>query len=137
MSDKKVEYEEPISIGVGKIIIANGLYIADSFGTASSLDRTNEIGILLKNPNMKPRRYLFNLIPEKPRREFIGTIKFNDSGASEQKWIFEVYGNKYVGLAQRLSEDLALIFDVRIIVILVREHPKVEIFPSEYNNMCM
>jgi hypothetical protein len=137
MSDKveSVDYQESIAIKVGRFLLSKGLDIADNTGMARSLVQASELGILRKDPEAKPRKYLFGLIKREPRRGFLGTIWFSNSarGASEQNWVFEAYGRKHVELVRQLAEEMASTFNVKIALRLVREQPDVETFLSDYD----
>jgi len=137
MNDKVelVDYQESIAIKVGRFLLSKGLDTADSTGVARSLVQANELGILRKDPEAKPRKYMFGLIKREPRRGFLGTIWFNNSarGASEQNWVFEAYGRKHVEFVRQLAEEMASTFSVKIVLRLVREQPDVETSPSDYS----
>ena len=140
MSDKVefVDYQESIAIKVGGFLISKGLDIADNTGMACSLVQASELGILRKDPEAKSRKYLFGLIKLEPRRGFLGTVWFSNStrGASKQNWVFEAYGRKHVELVRQLAEEMALVFNVKIVLHLVREQPDVETFLSDYPDYC-
>lgn len=134
MSDK-VDYQESLSIKVGRFLLSKGFDLASCTGFASgSLVESCSLGILCKDPEAKPRKYLLGLITQEPRREFLGTVWFvNDArSASEQDWVFEVYGRKHVELAMQLAEEMASIFDTKITLRLVREQSAVETYASDY-----
>jgi hypothetical protein len=126
-----VDYQESLSIKVGRFLLSKGYDPASCTGVATnSLVETSSLGILRKDPEAKPRKYLFGLITQNPRREFLGTIWFYNSarGASEVKWVFEVYGRKHVGLVKQLADEIASTFNVKIDLRLVREQPEVETY---------
>ena len=139
MNDKKVEvvdYQESLSIKVGRFLLSKGFDLASSTGLASNLlVETCSLGILRKDPEAKPRKYLFGLITRKPRRGFLGTVWFSNSarGASEQHWVFETYGRKHVELVRQLAEEMVLTFNVGIALCLVREQPAFESYMSDFD----
>ena len=98
----------------------------------NSLVATDSLGVLCKDADAKPQKYLFGLITPKPRRMFLGTVWFSNSarGAGEQNWVFEAYGRKHVELVRQLAEEMASTFNVKIILRLVREQSDVETFLS-------
>ncbi len=131
-----VEYQEPLSIKVGRFLLSKGFDLADSTGMAArSPVQSDSLGILRKDAEAKPRTYLFGLIKRKPRRMFLGTVWFSNSprGATEQNWVFEVYGRKRVELVRQLAEEMASTFNAKIDLRLVRERPDVETYLSDYN----
>ena len=136
MEAELVEYQESLSIKVGRFLISKGFDLADSTGMAArSLAQSDSLGILRKDPEAKPRTYLFGLIKREPRRMFLGTVWFSNSprGATEQNWVFEAYGRKHIELVRQLAEDMASTFKVKIALRLVREQPDVETYFSDYD----
>ena len=138
MSDevKFVDYQESLSIKVGRFLLSKGFDLASCTGLAEhTLSQSDSLGILRKDPDAKPRKYLFGLIKREPRRGFLGTVWFSNSarGASEQNWVFEVYGRKHVELVRQLAEEMASTFNAKIALRLVRDQPDVEIYMSDYS----
>lgn len=124
-----VEYQELLSIKVGRFLLLKGFDLASRIGVALNvLVETCSLGILYKDPEAKPRTYLFGLIKIEPRRMFLGTVWFNDNnrGATEQNWVFDAYGREYVELVRQLAEEMASTFNVKVTIRLVREQPDVE-----------
>lgn len=137
MSDK-VEFVESLSIKVGRFLLAKGFGLASCAGFAlDSLDKTDSLGILFKDPETKPRKYLFGLFKRNPRRMFLGTVWFSNSACSagEQNWVFETYGRRYVELVRQLAKEMASAFNVKISLRLTREQPNVENFDSDFDDM--
>ena len=137
MNDKVefVDYQESLSIKVGRFLLSKGFDLASSTGFAEhTLSQSDSLGILRKDPDAKPRKYLFGLIKREPRRAFLGTVWFSNSacGASEQNWVFEAYGRKHVELVRQLAEEMASTFNTKIALRLVREQPDVETM-SDYD----
>src|SRR3989338_4457674 len=138
MSDevKFVDYQESLSIKVGRFLLSKGFDLASCTGLAEhTLSKSDPIGILRKAPDAKPRKCLFGLIKREPRRGFLGTVWFSNSarGASEQNWVFEVYGRKHVELVRQLAEEMASTFNAKIALRLVRDQPDVETYLSDYD----
>ncbi|PIR86507.1 hypothetical protein COU13_00515 [Candidatus Kaiserbacteria bacterium CG10_big_fil_rev_8_21_14_0_10_43_70] len=138
MSDKVefVDYQESLSIKVGRFLLSKGYDLASCTGLASnSLVETDSLGILRKDPEARPREYLFGLITRDPRRMFLGTVWLSNGslGATEQNWVFEAYGRKHVELARQLAEEMASTFNVKIALRLVRDQPDVETYLSDYD----
>jgi hypothetical protein len=132
----EVTYSEPFSIKVGKLLLSEGFDLASCTGFAKyELVEDNSLGILCKNLEAKPKKYLFGLIKKEPRKIFFGTVWFNNSarGANEENWVFEVYGRKYIGLVRELAEDMALTFNVDISIRLVQEQPDFESRPCDFS----
>jgi hypothetical protein len=131
-----VEYQEALSIKVGRWLLQKGFDLASCAGVASSvLIEADSLGILWKDPDAKPIKRLFGLIKLEPRRCFIGTIWFNNSarGTGEQKWILEVYGREHIAWLRQVAEEMASTFNVKICLRLVREQPAVETYLSDYS----
>jgi hypothetical protein len=138
MSDKVefVDYQESLSIKVGRFLLSKGFDLASSTGLAEhTLSQSNSLGILRKDPEAKPRKYLFGLIKREPRRGFLGIVWFSNSarGASEANWVFEAYGRKHVELVRQLAEEMASTFNAKIALRLVHEQPDVETYLSDYD----
>lgn len=128
-------YTEPMSIQVGRFLISNGFYIASGNGIESnSLIKAPYLGILYKDPGVKPRKYLFGLISRKPRRSFLGIIWFNHNNTpsnDEQNWSFEVLGRNHIDLAKKLAEEIASTFNAKISIRLASDQPEVETYFSD------
>ena len=140
MSDRVefVDYQESLSIKVGRFLLSKGFDLASCTGLASNLlVETCSLGILRKDPDAEPRSYLFGLIKREPRRGFLGTIWFSNGvrDASEQNWVFEVYGRKHVELVRQLAEEMASTFNTKIALRLVRDQPDVETYLSDFDMM--
>jgi len=138
MNDKVefVDYQESLSIKVGRFLLSKGFDLASSTGLAEyTLSQSDSLGILRKDPDAKPRKYLFGLIKREPRRGFLGTVWFSNSarGANEQGWVFEAYGRKHIELVRQLAEEMASTFNTKIALRLVREQPDVETYLSDYD----
>lgn len=128
-----VDYQEALSIKVGKWLSEKGFAPASCTGIALySLSETNSLGILWKDPDAKPREYLFGLIKREPKRRFLGTIWFDNStrGANKKYWVLEAYGQEHIELVRQLAEKMTSIFNVKISLRLVREQPDVETYCS-------
>jgi len=134
-----VDYKEPLSIQVGNWILQNEkeLVLASSGGCAYTFlqEENDSISFILEDPRIVPKRYFFGLISQKPRRDFIGTIWFENEprGAHEGRWVFEVYGRKHVELAKRLALELSSTFSSKITVHLVSEQTREETYLSDYD----
>lgn len=88
----------------------------------------DSLGVMYKDPEVKPRKLLFGLFTQEPFLEFLGTIWFSNSlrQANEEQWVFEVHGRKYVEPAMQLAEDIASTFNVKISLQLVSEQHRVK-----------
>lgn len=131
MSAKEVlvAFEEAPSIKVGKFLLEKGFVLATSNGVArQSMTNEPSVGILRPDSVTRPRRYFFGLIGGKPRREFLGTIWFNN----ENNWAFQVYGRNNIDRSKSLAEEMAARFNVKITIRLVREEPDIEKYPSDW-----
>ncbi len=132
---ESVDYQESLSIKVGKFLLLKGFDLASCTGLAlDSLVETCSLGILREDPEARPRTYFFGLIRRDPRRVFLGTVWFSNSmrGATEQNWVFDAYGRKHVNLVRQLAEEMASAFNVKIALRLVHEQPDVETYLSDY-----
>lgn len=128
------DYREEISIRVWNFLLKKGYYIADCIGIEiCSPAKTCGIGILYKDPNVKPRECFFGLIKTKPRKRFLGVIWLENymRRADAYNWIFEIYGREYADKMKALAEEMAEAFKVRISVRLVEEQPRDEMFVSD------
>lgn len=124
---ESVDYKEPYSIKVGKFLLLRDFVLSSCTGSANySLVEGRVIGILRKDPEAKPQKYLLGLLTREPLRAFIGTIWFEGRGASETRWVLEVYGRKHVELLKQLGEEMASTFNTHIDIRLVTEQPKLE-----------
>lgn len=132
-----VDYQDALSIRVGKFLLAKGFDLASSSGVASdSLEETEtcSLGILYKDPDAKPRTYLRGLIKIQPRRAFLGTVWFGSAhDATEDNWVFVAYGRKYIEMVRELADEMAATFNVTIVLRLVRDQPDVESYASDYD----
>jgi len=131
-----VDYQESISIKVGRFLISKGFGPALGSGLAlNSLVAADSLCILYEDADAKPRKYLFGLIKRKQRRMYLGTIWFSNDArsASKQNWVFDMYGRKYVELVRQLTEEMARTFNVKITLRLIAEEPGVEKYMSDYD----
>jgi len=129
-----VNYNEASAIRVGQILRSKGFCPASCMGERlTTLQNDDSIGILYKDPDLKPRSFLFGLIKREPRRVFIGTIWFSNDlrNADKTNWVFEVKGRRYVEMLKRLAEEIASACNVKIDLRLIAEHPEVEFFFSD------
>jgi hypothetical protein len=137
---ENVTIQDALSIRVTKWLIEKGFKPAFAIGIAvdnpseyqiDALERS--IGILWKDPNIQPKKWFFNLLKEKFRHQFLGVICFNDgqNRANEREWVIKTYGRNRLEMVSKLADEMAATFKVRIIVRLVQEVPKLEVFQSE------
>lgn len=128
--DKGVDFQEALSITVGKFLIEKGFHLASSVGEETTeLVASNEVGLLSKHTLPQPPLRWFSLVRrERPRRAFFGVIWFHNPprSAIEAHWVFELYGRGYIALAHQLAEELATLHSVKISIRLVREDPQEE-----------
>ena len=104
-------------------------YISNSNGCLlHSLNRADSIGILYKDPKIKPRKRFFGLVEQEPRKIFLGVIWFDNHvrNANKENWVFEVYGKEYFTDMKELAEDMAKTFEIKITLQLTRENPLFE-----------
>jgi hypothetical protein len=119
----QVNFDEALSIKVGRTLLACGYVPADSSRyVLKNLVRDNSLGILYKDPDARVWHFL-GIFPIKPRRIFLGTIWFNDKerGASEQKWFLEAYGSMYADIVESIAKKLANTFEVDITIQLISD----------------
>lgn len=131
---ESIDYNEPISITVGRYLSSKEFGIADEIGLARLLTKTNSLGILYKDPDAKPRKYLFGLIKLAPRRVFIGIIYFKNTTdlSAKRSWDFKVYGRDHIEMVKQLAEEIAQTFKVKINISLVSEESRVEFLLSDF-----
>lgn len=131
-----VDYRDLLGEKISSFLLSKELAIANTSGMAWQCSRASNsaVGILYKDPDEKPLKYLFGLITREPRRRFLGTIWFmNDArGANGQNWVFEVHGRKYVELAKKLAEEMSSDFGAKITLRLESEWPEVERISSDF-----
>ena len=131
-----VDYQEAISIKVGRFLLSKGFNLASSIGIGiDELSQEDYLGVLSGYLKAKPIKFL-GVVIWKPRRIFFGTIRFKENcrhDTNEQNWVFEVYGCEHVELLKQLAEDLASTFNVKILLQLKCEQSKREAFLSDYN----
>lgn len=124
-----VDYHEPLSIKVGNLLLSKGYRLASCIGNEEDILRASEcVGILGAK---RPRRFgLF-----RQRSVFYGTIWFQNERlhASEESWVFEIYGHDHAESMRRLANEMAKIFKVKITVRLVSEQPDVETLMSDFD----
>lgn len=137
-----VDHYESIAMQVGRFLLSKKFDLADNTGTACLLDEVDsisilgsELGILYKDPNAKPHKYLFGLITLKPRRIFLGIFWLINSvrGANEQNWIFEAHSHKHLELIRPLIQEMVSIFNVNITLHIVYNKPDNETYLSDYD----
>ena len=128
MSEKieRVQYQESLSIPVGRLLLAKGFGLATEHRwTLESLDDRNSLGILYNDPNTKPT-YLLGIFKKKPLQKFVATIWFEKErlNASETDWVIEAYGSEHSQMLKKLAEELATTFSVNIRIELKQEESK-------------
>lgn len=144
MNDKVelIDHCESIAMQVGRFLLSKRFDLADNTGMACSLNQVDnisilgsELGILYKDPNTKPHKYLFGLITLKSRRIFLGTVWFINRvrSANEQNWVFEAHGRKHLELIRQLIEEMVSTFSVNIVLCLTYKQPNTEIYSSDYD----
>jgi hypothetical protein len=122
-----VEYQEVLSVQVGRFLAQKGLVPASSIGCAIyTLVDEPGVGILHEHAGAKPRK-LLGLFPLKPKKWLLGTVWLRDAGgdrgANEKNWVFEVHGRENVETAKKLAAEMVLTFSVNIVVRLMSEEP--------------
>ena len=109
-------YQESISLEVGKFLHSSGYEFASD--ASMKFHRIYSFDVYSVNCDVKPRKYLFGLITLKPRlRFFLGTIWIRND---MRNWIFEIYNNKHASLTKQLTEKMALNFNIKITIRLMR-----------------
>lgn len=124
---ESVDYES-LSLKVREFLLSKELGLAVETPIVwNSKAKTRSLDIVRKDPDAKPRKYLFGLITLKPRQEFLGTIWFsNKAGTNKYYWVFEVYNHEHVDLAKQLAGEMASNFNTKITLLLVRGQPSLE-----------
>jgi hypothetical protein len=121
---EKVKNIEAPSVKVCEFVTSKGFYFEDKIVMDSrTLCHRDSLSILRKDPDVKPKKYLFGLITVEPRLQYVGVIWFNDIArkADSHNWIFEVYGFKHLELSRKLAMEMVSTFKVNITVILESE----------------
>lgn len=130
-----VNYQEALSIKVGRFLLMEGYFLASCRGVIQSnaeLIESDSLSIAYTCPLRKAQQWLGGLIQRKARRVILGTIWFkNRDEASDQNWLIEAKGRQYVDLIMRLSQQLASTFNVTVDVRLVKEEIELEVYGSE------
>ena len=85
------------------------------------------------DPSVDPKKRLFGLITETPRRIFLGVIWFDDSirNATPRRMLVECYGRDYSNRMSVLAEDLSRKFGTSVSCRLVSEDAQEELFISD------
>ena len=133
-ASQAVDYQEALSIRVGRWLLERGYNLASIFGIPeNSLGKSEVLGILWKDPSIKPRLQIFGLVVLKPKRRFFATIFLSSSarGANKQHWAIEMYGRKHIELVKQLTDEMASAFNVKISLRLVEEDDAFERSYSE------
>lgn len=130
-----IEYQEAVSIRVGRFLLSKGFTLASTAGiemSPSSLAEDNSLGIIYDDPDDKPKRRFFGMFNK--RRVFLGILWFNNErrAASWTQWVFELYGRKYNDLVMKLVSEIAYKFNVNITVKLIRDAPRLEGYPRDF-----
>ncbi|MDB5194409.1 MAG: hypothetical protein JWN50_423 [Parcubacteria group bacterium] len=131
-----ISYEEALSIRVGGFLRRKGWTLASLSGGVVYADTEETgIGILYKDPDVKPEKYFFGLMTTPPPRQFLGVIWFSNQSrqATEESWVFVLHGRKYADMAKKLADDLASDFRVNIRIVLTSELPVVERFGRAFD----
>ena len=124
-----VEVTEAIAIRVGNFLGKSRFFPATINGmAATSLAEARAIGILYQDPDAKPKRSFFGLIVRRSRRMSLGVVQFE----SDRRWLFRMYGRKYVALVTELCQNMAEVFSVDITIALVAEEPREETIDSDF-----
>lgn len=129
-----IDFQEAISIKVGKWFIQKGFVIANCIGLMQygGLKESTEVGLLYKSSAVQSEKYLFGLIERRPRLEFFGVVWLEAShGPRKDSWLFNFHGCKNTDWAKRLAEELASEFGINITLKLISEQPAYEIYLSD------
>jgi len=132
----KLNVAPVLSIQVGQWLRSRGYHLADHIGLElQSLEKTNSLGLLRENPDVKPRSWLMSLIRGRSRKIFFGVVWFEDvqRKADEQNWVLEVYGQENAYLARQLAHDMTLTFSVKVVFRIISEDTKTEVFGSDFS----
>jgi hypothetical protein len=122
--------EEPLSIKVGTWIREKGYGLANERGVAIDVLReSSSLGILERLPSQP----LFKRLFTRPRRTFLGTIRFdnNSDRANEANWYFEARGSEHTEKIRRLIDEIEQKFKVAVTTRLVQVEPAAERFPDD------
>lgn len=107
-----VDTREPLSFWIGRFLISEGFFISPLQVVKHNLPFSGSyIYVFYRDPSAKPKTYLFGLIKKYPLRIFLGRILFKSYGATEDKWIFELYGRENVELVRQLAQKMMFSFN--------------------------
>ena len=136
MNDKLINYNEIPLVKIGRFLHLRGLYFASSNGLAlNSLIDKRTLDALCNDPKAKPKeKRWFGLIAQKSGRVFLGIIWFKNGqrDANQKKWVFEIYEERNIELARKLTEEMSLFFEVKIDIRLVNKKPCFKSFVLNY-----
>ena len=125
MNDKIISHNDAPSIKVGKFLFLMGFYPATYNGIKVDFAIDNRLlGVLCNDPKTKlKKKRWFGLVVPKKQYIFLGIIWFKNAqrGANKKRWVFEVYEERNIELARKLTEDMSLFFEKKIDLRLVNE----------------
>jgi hypothetical protein len=105
------------AIETGKFLVRKGFIPASDEGKEKRLlSESCQLGIMWRDPDAEPRKYLFGLIRKPPKGELLAIVHFRNESlmATENKWVLEIYGRKYLTWGKRIADDLAAAFGVEV-----------------------
>lgn len=107
-----VDIQGPLSFWVGRFLISGGFFISPLQVVKHNLPFSGSyIYVFYRDPNTKPKTYLFGLIKKYPLTIFLGRILFEGYGATKDNWIFELYGRENVDLIRQLAQKMMSSFN--------------------------
>ena len=124
--------EKPLLEKVSEFLLPKGFIFADPYGapleSRHSFYNTDALGLLFKDPEIKPQEHFFGLI-KKQRFQWLGTVwldtTLRDTSAYNENLIFDVYGSNNVEFAKELAKEMTLAFGVIVDVHLMTKEPAV------------
>jgi len=133
---ESIDYQEPISLKVGKWLMQRNLDLATfTRYPISSPEVSNSISILTNNPStIITKKSFWGRTISKSWRTFLGTIWFKSLSSpevDEKNWLFIVCGQNNVEFAKMLAKQMAEIFNVKISIKLSHGGPATEVRPDE------
>ena len=114
MTKAKFGSQESLSLRLGHFLLSKG------FEISPTQVETTSFKIFRKDPEAKPRKYLFGLITKEPPEDFLGIIELFPDDTRNEDWIFYIHGRKHVELIKQLADDMASTFSVKITIKLIR-----------------
>lgn len=130
-----VSYYESPAYMVVRSLRKKGYEIANTIGIRENEPDQGAIGILKPKHPVEKGFWVFRR-KVKQRALFIGTLWFDNEARGarpDKRWVLEVYGREHVQELMKLAKELAKTYAMDIHVVLRRERPELETYPSDFD----